>query len=308
MLSSKAVISLVGAGPGDPELLTMKAYRLIQQADVVVYDRLVSDEIMSIIPHGVKKIYVGKASGKHHMNQDEINQLLVSLASKTASKTASKARKIVRLKGGDPFIFGRGSEEAEYLIKHNIAFEYIPGITAASACSAYAGIPLTHRGVASSVRLITGHCRADKPLDLNWKSLADSDTTLVFYMGLTSLPQLSEKLIESGLPANTPAAAVENGTKHMQRRCLSTLEDLSADVVEMSIKSPALIIIGEVVNFAETLDWFKPEQNKAVVEKNVTEKNVTEKDVTEKNIKEKNITKKIIEEKDVEESQTVAII
>jgi len=252
MLNSKTVISLVGAGPGDPELLTMKAYRLIQQADVVVYDRLVSEEIQNLIPHGVKKIYVGKASGKHHMNQGEINQLLVNLA--------KKERKVVRLKGGDPFIFGRGSEEAEFLINHNIEFEYIPGITAASACSAYAGIPLTHRGVASSVRLITGHCRADKLLDLNWKSLADSDTTLVFYMGLASLPQLSEKLIAAGLPANTPAAAVENGTKTVQRRCLSTLNNIPSDVIEMSVKSPALIIIGNVVRFAEKLDWFDPQE------------------------------------------------
>ncbi|MCW9048679.1 MAG: uroporphyrinogen-III C-methyltransferase [Gammaproteobacteria bacterium] len=248
MLKSNALISLVGAGPGDPDLLTLKAYRLIQQADVIVYDRLVSEEIRELIPHGVKKIYVGKASGKHHMNQDEINELLVKLA--------KKDRKIVRLKGGDPFIFGRGSEEASYLVKHNIDFEYVPGITAASACSAYAGIPLTHRGVASSVRLITGHCRADKPLDLNWKSLADKDTTLVFYMGLASLPQLRKQLIEAGLSADTPAAAIENGTKNSQRRCLSTLDQLPTDVIDMSISSPALIIIGNVVNFAEELDWF----------------------------------------------------
>lgn len=258
-MKAKSFISLVGAGPGDPDLLTLKAYRLIQEADVIVYDRLVSDEIRQLMPHGVQKVYVGKASGKHHMNQDEINQLLVSLARKN--------RKIVRLKGGDPFIFGRGSEEAQYLVKHNIEFEYIPGITAASACSAYAGIPLTHRGVASSVRLITGHCRADKPLDLNWKSLADEDTTLVFYMGLASLAQLREKLIEAGLPATTPAAAVENGTKSLQRRCLSTLDKLPADVIDMSICSPALIIIGKVVNFADELDWFVPAIEKDAQEK-----------------------------------------
>lgn len=259
MLSNKPLISLVGSGPGDPDLLTLKAYKLIQQADVIVYDRLVSDAILELIPHGTKRVYVGKASGKHHMNQDEINQTLVNLA--------KQDRKVVRLKGGDPFIFGRGSEEALFLLKHNIDFEYVPGITAASACSAYAGIPLTHRGVASSVRLITGHCRADKPLDLNWKSLADEDTTLVFYMGLASLPQLREKLIEAGLPASTPAAAVENGTTQVQRRCLSTLDKLPSDVIEMSICSPALIIIGKVVNFAEELDWFLP-----MVEKDVEEK------------------------------------
>lgn len=250
MLSSLPMISLVGAGPGDPDLLTLKAYKLIQQADVIVYDRLVSEAILELIPHGTKKIYVGKAAGKHHMNQDEINQLLVDVA--------RKSRTVVRLKGGDPFIFGRGSEEAQYLIKHNINFEYVPGITAASACSAYAGIPLTHRGVATSVRLITGHCRADKPLDLNWKSLADENTTLVFYMGLASLEQLKDELIKAGLPADTPAAAIENGTTQKQRRCLSTLTTLPSDVKTMSIKSPALIIIGKVVNFANELDWFNP--------------------------------------------------
>ncbi len=248
------MVSLVGAGPGDPDLLTLKAYKLIQQADVIVYDRLVSEEIQQLIPHGVKKIYVGKSTGKHHMNQDEINALLVSLA--------KKDRKIVRLKGGDPFIFGRGSEEAVFLVKHNVDFEYVPGITAASACSAYAGIPLTHRGVASSVRLITGHCCADKPLDLNWKSLADADTTLVFYMGLASLPQLREQLISAGLPASTPAAAIENGTTNVQRRCISTLDKLPADVIDMSICSPALIIVGDVVNFSEELNWFSPAMDK----------------------------------------------
>lgn len=249
-MSNKPLISLVGAGPGDPDLLTLKAYKLIQQADVIVYDRLVSDPILELIPHGTKRVYVGKATAEHHMNQDEINQLLVNLAKQN--------RNVVRLKGGDPFIFGRGSEEAQYLIENNINFEYVPGITAASACSAYAGIPLTHRGVASSVRLITGHCRADKPLDLNWKSLADESTTLVFYMGLASLPQLREELIKAGLPADTPAAAIENGTTNKQRRCLSTLNNLPADVKTMLIKSPALIIIGKVVNFAEELDWFSP--------------------------------------------------
>jgi uroporphyrin-III C-methyltransferase len=250
MPNGSALISLVGAGPGDPDLLTLKAYKLLQHADIIVYDRLVSQAILDLIPHGTKMIYVGKASGKHHMNQDEINQLLVSLAKPN--------RKIVRLKGGDPFIFGRGSEEAQFLVKHNIEFEYVPGITAASACSAYAGIPLTHRGVASSVRLITGHCRADKQLDLNWKSLADENTTLVFYMGLASLPQLRDELIKAGLPANTPAAAIENGTSSKQRRCLSTLDKLPSDIKTMSIQSPALIIIGKVVGFAEELDWFTP--------------------------------------------------
>lgn len=250
MLKSKAAVYLVGAGPGDPELLTMKAYRLLQQADVIVYDRLVSGAILDLIPRGIKKIYVGKATGKHHMNQLEINKLLLQLA--------RADHKVVRLKGGDPFIFGRGSEEAEYLIKNNVRYEYIPGITAASACSAYAGIPLTHRGIASSVRLVTGHSHGDQKLDLNWNSLADEATTLVFYMGLSSLSELSEKLIEAGLAKDTPAAAIENGTRQSQRRCISNLYELPSDVIAMSIKAPALIIIGKVVNFSNELDWFTP--------------------------------------------------
>ena len=251
--SPSVKVYLVGAGPGDPELLTVKALRLMQQADVIVYDRLVSQPILDLIPHGTKQIYVGKSTGKHHMGQDEINQLLVNLAKKNHF--------IVRLKGGDPFIFGRGSEEAQFMIQHGVTFEYVPGITAASACSGYAGIPLTHRGVASSVRLITGHCRSDQPLELDWESLADPDTTLVFYMGLASLPQLRQQLINAGLPADTPAAAVENGTTDKQRRCISTLDKLPDDIQAMNIQSPALMIIGKVVNFAEQLNWFQPQIN-----------------------------------------------
>ena len=253
MSKNKSMVYLVGAGPGDPDLLTVKALRLMNQADVVVYDRLVSDPIQDLIPHGTQRIYVGKAPGKHHMGQDEINNLLLNLA-----KTN---RKVVRLKGGDPFIFGRGSEEAKYLVQHGVDFEYVPGITAAAACSAYAGIPLTHRGMARSVRLITGHCRADQPLELNWKSLADKQTTLVFYMGIASLPQLRDELIKAGLAANTPAAAVENGTKPTQRRCISTLDKIATDIKTMSIHSPALIIIGDVVSFADELNWFTPQAN-----------------------------------------------
>lgn len=256
MLNNQAVVYLVGAGPGDPDLLTVKALRLIQQADIIVYDRLVSEDIMRLVPAGTQKIYVGKASGQHHMGQDDINELLCKLA---RSKHSLKNRTIVRLKGGDPFIFGRGSEEAQYLVQRGIRFEYVPGITAAAACSAYAGIPLTHRGMARSVRLITGHCKANQPLELNWDSLADSQTTLVFYMGLASLPQLRKELIRAGLSPTTPAAVIENGTTQAQRRCISTLDKLPVDIDAMQIKSPALIIIGEVVNFADQLDWFTPE-------------------------------------------------
>ena len=253
MSNNKPVVYLVGAGPGDPDLLTVKALRLINQADVIGYDRLVSEPIVALIPHGTQRVYVGKAPGKHHMGQDEINSLLLKLAKSN--------RKVVRLKGGDPFIFGRGSEEAQYLVQHGVDFEYIPGITAAAACSAYAGIPLTHRGMARSVRLITGHCRADQPLELNWKSLADKQTTLVFYMGIANLSQLREELIKAGLDASTPAAAVENGTKSTQRRCISTLDNLATDIQAMSIRSPALIIIGDVVSFADELNWFTPQSD-----------------------------------------------
>ena len=253
MSSNPHRVYLVGAGPGDPDLLTVKALRLIQQADVLVYDRLVSAEVMKKVPAGVTRVYVGKAPGNHHMDQRDINRLILALA--------RKHHRVVRLKGGDPFIFGRGSEEADYLVRHGIEFEYVPGITAAAACSGYAGIPLTHRGVASSVRLITGHCRADHPLQLNWQSLADPDTTLVFYMGLANLQQLQNELIRAGLPGSTPAAAVENGTTPQQRRCLSSLVNISADVTDMGIASPALIIIGRVVDFAEQLDWFVTEMS-----------------------------------------------
>ncbi|MDH5765365.1 MAG: uroporphyrinogen-III C-methyltransferase [Gammaproteobacteria bacterium] len=251
MSNNNPRVYLVGAGPGDPDLLTLKAHRLMNQADVIVYDRLVSQAIIDLIPHGTQRIYVGKAPGKHHMGQDEINQLLVKLA--------NTSRKIVRLKGGDPYIFGRGSEEAQFLVQHGIDFEYVPGITAASACSAYAGIPLTHRGIARSVRFITGHCRADQPLELNWNSLADKQTTLVFYMGIASLPQLRTELIKAGLDASTPAAAVENGTTSVQRRCISTLDKIGEAIEAMSIQSPALIIIGDVVSFADELNWFTPQ-------------------------------------------------
>lgn len=251
MSKNNSVVYLVGAGPGDPDLLTVKALRLMQQADVIVYDRLVSQPILELIPHGTQRVYVGKAPGKHHMGQDEINSLLLNLAKSN--------RKVVRLKGGDPFIFGRGSEEAQYLVQNGVDFEYVPGITAAAACSAYAGIPLTHRGMARSVRLITGHCRADQPLELNWESLADKQTTLVFYMGIASLPQLREELIKAGLSASTPAAAIENGTTSIQRRCISTLDNIATDIQTMSIQSPALIIIGDVVSFADELNWFIPQ-------------------------------------------------
>lgn len=241
-------VYLVGAGPGDPDLLTVKAMRLIQNADVVVYDRLVSPEILELIPPGTKKVYVGKASGKHHMNQDAINELLLNLA--------RSGRKVVRLKGGDPFTFGRGSEEARYLVMNGIGYEVVPGITAAAACSAYAGIPLTHRGVARSVQMVAGHCKSDEELDLNWQALANPDSTLVFYMGLANVRQIRDELMHAGLDRRTPAAIVENGTLQAQRSFITTLEDLPETVSLQRIQAPAMLIIGRVVQYASELAWF----------------------------------------------------
>ncbi|MBI5461272.1 MAG: uroporphyrinogen-III C-methyltransferase [Gammaproteobacteria bacterium] len=247
-MRNEACVYLVGAGPGDPELLTLKAYRLLQEADVVVYDRLVSQAILDLIPAGTSRIFVGKASGNHHMNQEEINELLAGLA--------RRARNVVRLKGGDPLIFGRGSEEALHLVRQGVRFEIVPGITAASACTTYAGIPLTHRGLAGSVRFIAGHCRGDQPLELNWKSLADPDTTLVIYMGLANLEEIQYQLITAGLSASTPVALIENGSTQQQRRLLARLDSLAATACAEQVVSPALVVIGRVVALAGELDWF----------------------------------------------------
>ncbi|MBE9515601.1 MAG: uroporphyrinogen-III C-methyltransferase [Proteobacteria bacterium] len=253
-MSTEQKVYLVGAGPGDPDLLTVKALRLIQNAEVVVYDRLVSSEILNLIPAGVKRIYVGKATAQHHMSQDAINDVLLNLA--------TAGHSVVRLKGGDPFTFGRGSEEAQYLIQHGVSYEVVPGITAAAACSAYAGIPLTHRAKARGVRLMTGHCKSDEPLALDWDSLADPDTTLVFYMGLANADQISKELIAAGLSAGMPAAIVENGTvKGRQRSCITTLENLPQTIIQEAVRAPAILIIGRVVEFAEELAWFEPQAN-----------------------------------------------
>jgi len=247
-MRDEACVYLVGAGPGDPDLLTRKAYRLLQEADVIVYDRLVSEEILALIPAGTSRIFVGQASGNHHLGQDEINELLTNLA--------RRARMIVRLKGGDPLIFGRGSEEALHLAQQGVRFEIVPCITAASACTTYAGIPLTHRGLAGSVRFVAGHCRTDQPLDLDWQSLADPDSTLVIYMGLANLAEIQQKLIDAGLDARTPAALIENGSTPRQRRILTTLGNLAQTSSEQQVVSPALAVIGRVVSLAGEMDWF----------------------------------------------------
>lgn len=238
-----ATVYLVGAGPGDPELVTVKAMRLISQARVVVYDRLVSDGILGMVPPDARCIFVGKRPQCHHMAQEEINDLLVSLAYDGES--------VVRLKGGDPYIFGRGGEEAEMLRTHGIPVEIVPGITAAAGCAAAIGVPLTHRDCATGVRFVTGHRRKGAPLDLNWESLADPDTTLVVYMGLGNFAEIAEGLIGAGLSAETPVAAVASGSTPDQQVRTFTLGEWRAGLPDMALRSPVLFIIGKVVALSD---------------------------------------------------------
>ena len=241
--TGKGTVYLVGAGPGDADLLTVRAQRLIQEADVLVYDRLVSEEILDLSPQDTARVFVGKSPSRHTLPQEEINRLLVRLA--------GSGRDVVRLKGGDPFIFGRGGEEAEELARAGIPFEVVPGITAASGCLAALRVPLTHRGVATGARFVTGHCREGVALDLNWDSLADPDTTLVIYMGLSNITVMTEQLMAAGLQPDTPALAVSAGTTPRQQTCRSTLGGLPEDVVSDGLSAPVLIVIGRVVEAAE---------------------------------------------------------
>ncbi|MEW9798430.1 siroheme synthase CysG [Alteromonas sp. CYL-A6] len=240
-------VYLVGAGPGDPDLLTFRALRLMQKADVVVYDRLVSPEILELVRRDAEKIYVGKAKSNHTLPQDDINALLVS--------EAKKGNRVVRLKGGDPFIFGRGGEEIQSLIAHNIGFQVVPGITAASGAGSYAGIPLTHRDHAQSVVFTTGHLK-DNTVDLNWQSLAQPGQTLVFYMGLSGLAQICDGLIGHGLPEDTPIALVQSATTSKQQVVTGTLADITTNPEVASLTPPVLIIVGTVVSLRQQLRWF----------------------------------------------------
>ncbi|WP_331344798.1 uroporphyrinogen-III C-methyltransferase [Cellvibrio sp. UBA7661] len=234
---------LVGAGPGDAELLTVKALRAINTADVIFYDYLVSADIRSLFPKNIPAFYVGKAKNKHSIAQGDLNQLLVN--------QAKLGLTVCRIKGGDPFVFGRGGEELLELRSVGIEAEVIPGITSASGCSTYADIPLTHRGLSQGCTFVTGH--AEKILDVNWYALAQLKHTLVFYMGLTRADEISANLLAGGLAADTPVAIIENGCRKDQRNIISTLSEFPADVLRENVQSPALIIVGEVVRLREKL-------------------------------------------------------
>ncbi|MGL6617017.1 siroheme synthase CysG [Aeromonas hydrophila] len=238
-------VVLVGADPGDPGLLTLHALRQMQQADVVVYDRLVSDEVMALVRRDAKRIFVGKQAGNHCVPQEGINQLLL--------EEAKKGQRVVRLKGGDPFIFGRGGEELETLVGSGIGFQVVPGITAASGCAAYAGIPLTHRDHAQSVRFVTAHGKGGAQ-DLDWPLLAKDKQTLVFYMGLSSCTTIREQLLTHGKAGDTPVALIERGTQPSQRVIRGTLAQLPE--LAVGVESPALIMVGSVVTLADQLAWF----------------------------------------------------
>lgn len=238
-------VALVGAGPGDAELLTIKALRFIQQADVVLYDYLVSDDILELIPSDTILVCVGKRAGHHSVPQEKTNQLLVDFA--------KQGHRVVRIKGGDPFVFGRGGEELEVLAEHGVPFQVIPGITAAAGATAYAGIPLTHRDCAQSAMFITGHLKAESDT-MDWSTLARGNQTLVIYMGLMKSEYIQQQLIKHGRQANTPIAIIERGTQTSQQVFKGQLSQLAA--LAKNAQSPSLIVVGEVVSLSEKLQWF----------------------------------------------------
>ncbi len=247
--TGSGIVYLVGAGPGNPDLLTLRAAKLIALGDVLVYDRLVGADILKLARGDARRIYVGKARANHTLPQDEISALLVRLA--------REGRRVVRLKGGDPFIFGRGGEEIETLRSHGIPFEVVPGITAASGIAAYAGIPLTHRDHAHAVTLVTGHLK-DGSMNLDWTALARPGQTVVVYMGLQGLPILARELIAHGLPATTPAAVIQQGTTVNQRVVSGRIADLPRLAADAQLVAPTLIVIGDVVKLQHAFAWFDP--------------------------------------------------
>ena len=248
-------VFLVGGGPGDPDLLTFKALRLMQQCDVCVYDKLVSPEVMELVRRDAELIFVGKSRDQHTMPQEEINELL--------AKLALSGKRVLRLKGGDPFIFGRGGEEIETLMQHGVPFQVVPGITAANGVSSYAGIPLTHRDYAQACLFITGHLKAKEgstelTLDLDWVAMSRPRQTVVIYMGLVGIKEICEKLIEHGVAPTMPVAVVQQGTTQRQKVVTATLADLAEKVAVAGMKPPCLTIVGEVVKLREKLNWFEP--------------------------------------------------
>ena len=240
-------VYLVGTGPGDPDLLTFRALRLMQQTDVVLYDRLIGDGILNLVRRDAKRIYVGKLKNDHTVSQEDIGRMLIDLA--------KQGKRVLRLKGGDPFVFGRGGEEIEALSENGIAFQVVPGVTAANGCAAYAGIPLTHRDHAQACVFVTGH-EKDGKLNLNWQSLIQPRQTVVLYMGLSSLDAITRGFLHNGADPATPAAVIENGTRNGQRVITGTLESLLDKASEAKVKSPALIIVGSVVSLRDKLSWF----------------------------------------------------
>jgi len=242
-------VFLVGAGPGDPKLLTLKAFEALKAADVIIYDRLVNKVILEFASEKAEKIYVGKARGKHSYTQEKINELMI--------KAALEGKTVVRLKGGDPFLFGRGGEEAEALAEKGINFEVVPGVSSALAAPAYAGIPLTHRVYASSIAIVTGSQAEDAGKPVQWEKLAGAVDTLVILMGLEPLKNIAETLIKGGLSPDTPAAVIEWGTLKKQRILIGKLSNIAEEAHAKKFKPPSVIVVGEVANLGRKLSWFK---------------------------------------------------
>ena len=252
-------VYLIGAGPGDPDLMTIRALKMLQEADILVYDRLVSDEILSLAPKTAKRVFVGKASNNHSVPQDQINEIL--------AQYALDGHIVARLKGGDPLIFGRGSEEAAHLAQFDIDVSYAPGITAAQGAAMSSAVPLTHRGLATGVRYVTGHRQENGTLDLDWKSLASEDTTLVVYMGVATIGQIATRLIAEGMSRHTPVMAIANATCKNERRLFSELGTIVPEIREAGLTAPVLFVIGKVVRLSS--EWTENDLSPLLTDKAV---------------------------------------